>query len=143
MLFRLREKAGSHTGLDNKVYHAGDDIESELDLVELFGSKFECIEDRKSSRVAAEVKPDIPTAKRVRGEDTVSDPASVEEGWDSDKYTNVTDEFEDTEEADVTVYREGRNKFYVVDNDDGALYHEEKFLSKKQVPQIIAGIFED
>ena len=63
MLFKLRQKVGSHVERDKdgkpRIYEAGDVIESDQDLVKLFVGKFDRV-DRDTEGTAPYVAPNIP-----------------------------------------------------------------------------------
>lgn len=104
---------GSHADLE-RSYNAGDIIESEINLVEAFGPKFEVVHGQTEAPKAEEPKED-------------------KEPVDND----VTDDFELSHDVQVV---KRKRKYFIIS--DGVELNE-KGLTKREVPAFVSDTFDD
>jgi hypothetical protein len=117
---------GSHSDT-TKTYQAGDVIESEVDLVALFGSKFESVSDEIEVRFPSEEKQEEPKEEPVQ-EETKQE--LVEE--------DVTNQFEvENFEDGLKIFKRKRKYFVCIDGED----INQEGLSKKNVLPFVSDYF--
>ncbi len=136
MFYRLKPKVGGHNQ-NGRDYVSGDIVESDIDLVKRWQTKFELVHDEDEKKDTGIKTPDIRTpAKDTDSEDSKQlDLESVSKKKKSKKNSkkygiNVIEEFPIAEENDLRVYeKEDTNgKWYnIVEIDED----EKKVLLKK------------
>jgi len=116
MKFRL--VTGSHSDLETS-YNAGDVIESDINLVETFGPKFEIVYG------------EIESTEVSQQEESTEESQKVEDD-------NVTDQFDlsDYEEG-IAVHKRKRKYFVSVDGEE----LNDKGLNKRDVPSFVSDYF--
>ena len=145
MLFRLKERCGPHF-MNGVTYKSGDTVETSLDLVAMFPSKFERnyeAEKRaeaKTGKKTKKSKPDIPEGTgKGKEDDNKDDDDNVTA--ESEYGEDITAEYPTAEKVQVKVYVKD-NWCTVVDDADGEVLNEKK-LRKKEVEEFIGQYLDD
>lgn len=122
-------KTGPHR-IEEKVYRAGETIETDQPLDKLFRNKFIRLPDGKSKLQQAAEDPPIPEpSSSAKNQDDVEDEdktleetkssTSSKKKYDSKYGANATADFPDAELLKVEVYHnEDKDWFYVIDESD-------------------------
>lgn len=140
---RYKLLKSTHKDENGKLYRKGDTVESATDLIAMFGPEKFAID---GVFVAATVPDDeeeeeAPSENELEAEPEEGESTSVDEATPDDQVgTDVTDDFADAEDAEVTV-RKHKRKYYIYDA-DGALLRSE-LATKKEVKEHIESMFED
>jgi hypothetical protein len=134
--FKLTEQdgQGNKTGVHRigaERYHAGDIIESDIPLDDLFRNKFERVPDNTPASkpemvnvVGKVVQPPIPEPKKETDAEegagkSKNNPAPSEDSKESPHGEDVTSDFPNAKVLHLTVYySEDKDKYTVVDNED-------------------------
>lgn len=160
MLFRMKEKVGSHSDVNSKgelvTYKSGDVIETNVDLAKAFPEKFERVRVggetpplpeniKKSPRLEnidtpKEEKSDIQKAAEKGAKDVIP-PAEEPEDEDDDEDDeekvplgkDVTEKFPGTEEEKLKVFYKKGKGFFVTTAADPFTALNEKKLKKAKV----------
>ena len=113
---------GSHSDIEN-TYQAGDVVESEIDLVAVFGEKFQSVSDEVEVRFPSEEAQEEPVEKEVQEEHVGED---------------VTDQFDDSKFEDgLKVFKRKRKYFVCIDGEE----INQEGRSKKNVLPFVSDYF--
>ena len=133
MLFKLKKGCGQHVE-KGRTYKAGEEVESEHDLVRMFPEKFELV----PGQISVPAVPEIPAPITVKGSvdsenerptlpkstsDEDEKPKKKTKGSKHGK--DVTDDFPTAEGFGFKIYEKG-GWFAVVDANDGAVINKKK-----------------
>ena len=141
MKFLIQPKCGGHVEPNKEgkpiTYESGDIVETERDLVKLYGNKFKRVSPEQESPIEGDVSsPDIPIITKVgKGDEEVTSPSEPLPPGDvveNEHGVDVSDSFPLAKEVDLTVFE--KSKWYtVVDPDDGTVLNEKRLHGEKQV----------
>lgn len=148
MKFRLLPKVGDHAspgpGGTTRIYHAGDVVESDINLKEMFPGKFEeWVEEIPSLKPTKEQKEAVQKAAEKGAEEIASKPESKPETKTEPRSLgrDVTSRFPLAEEQDCLVFADG-GAFNVVEKDDPTMVLNDKPLKRKDVEPFIRQFLE-
>ena len=154
-MFLFKLVGGGHDQ-DGKRYKRGDIIETEIDLFAKFGKKFQLMHDDSLTDTGTKLlEPEITKPKTTESDDDrmtsdgpvvsdsdVTDDGDIDEETTSVHGENVTDDFEDASDADVSVFVDNK-KWYTIVEDETSKVLNPKKLRKKNVAPFIDTLFED
>jgi hypothetical protein len=122
---------GSHSDIEN-TYQAGDVVESEIDLVAVFGEKFQSVSDEVEVRFPSEEAQEEPVEKEVQEEPVEKEVQEEPVGEDVTNQFDVSN-FEDG----LKVFKRKRKYFVCIDGEE----INQEGLSKKNVLPFVSDYF--
>ncbi len=130
MKFRIKEGFGNHRE-GSEIYGPGAVIETDKNLVNLFGAKFEKVSDSSS------ITEPIQTPYKKPQTTTTPEPPVVEDSGHGDDVTTLFNAPEG-----FAVYKGSREQGYTVIADDGEVANADKLSNKKNVQEFLNEMFD-